>query len=159
MNVHSIAETLMESPVGLLRIRVSGGQLDEIAFVDAATSPRFDASPYLDRVIEQLECYFEDPRFEFSLTRSAAGTPFQRRVWDALCRIPSGEVRTYGQLAARLGSSPRAVGNACRRNPVPIVVPCHRVVSATGVGGYAGEAAGRLVAVKRRLLEHERIAG
>ena len=159
MNVFSTSEAVTESPLGLLRIRVAGWRLEEIGFVDSPAFPRSDTSVYLERVIEQLSRYFDDPRFEFSLDLSSGGTPFQRRVWEALRRIPSGDVRTYGELAASLGSSPRAVGNACRRNPVPIVVPCHRVVSASGVGGYAGETTGRLLRVKRWLLDHERAAG
>ena len=83
------------------------------------------------------------------------GSAFQRRVWRALQQIPAGQTRTYGQLAAQLKSSPRAVGNACRQNPVPLLVPCHRVVAATGLGGFGGETRGKRLAMKRWLLEHE----
>lgn len=84
-----------------------------------------------------------------------AGTPFQQRVWHALQQIPPGEVRTYGALARQLRSSPRAVGGACRRNPVPLLVPCHRVVAAQGLGGFAGHTAGQEIALKRWLLQQE----
>jgi len=87
------------------------------------------------------------------------GTAFQRRVWEALTRIPAGQTLTYGELAARLDSGARAVGNACRHNPVSIIVPCHRVVSATGIGGYSGSTGGREIDRKQWLLGREGIAG
>jgi methylated-DNA-[protein]-cysteine S-methyltransferase len=106
-------------------------------------------------VLRQLGAYFRDPRFRFDLPMESAGTPFQRRVWEVLRAIPSGETRTYGALAAELGTSPRAVGGACRANPVPLVVPCHRVVAADGLGGFSGATAGPRLAAKRWLLVHE----
>ncbi|MFQ5488741.1 MAG: methylated-DNA--[protein]-cysteine S-methyltransferase, partial [Gammaproteobacteria bacterium] len=99
--------------------------------------------------------YFDDPRQGFSLPLALAGTSFQRRVWQALCAIPPAETRSYGQLARELGSAPRALGGACRVNPVPIIVPCHRVLAANGLGGYGGASEGVRVALKRWLLEHE----
>ncbi len=86
------------------------------------------------------------------------GTAFQQRVWQALLRIPAGETRSYGVLAAELGSSAQAVGNACRSNPVPIVIPCHRVVAVNGMGGYAGATAGYKMQIKRWLLQHEGVS-
>jgi methylated-DNA-[protein]-cysteine S-methyltransferase len=84
-----------------------------------------------------------------------AGTPFQCRVWQALRDIPPGTTRTYGELARDLGTSPRAIGGACRANPCLIAVPCHRVVARDGLGGFAGERGGKRLAVKRWLLRHE----
>lgn len=84
-----------------------------------------------------------------------SGTPFQRKVLRQLMKIPYGETRTYGELAARLKTSPRAVGNACRRNPIPIVIPCHRVVAAGGLGGYDGAICGDKLDIKTRLLQLE----
>jgi len=104
---------------------------------------------------EQLKRYFAAPQTGFDLPLQQQGTPYQQRVWRALQRIPSGKTLTYGQLAKRLHSSPRAIGNACRQNPLPLLVPCHRVVAASGLGGFAGETAGRPLALKRWLLEHE----
>lgn len=105
--------------------------------------------------VRQLQAYFEDARHVFSLPVVLQGTPYQRRVWDALASIPPSKTLTYGEVAARVGGGPRAVGGACRRNPLPIVVPCHRAVSVTGLGGYAGETAGAGLAFKARLLAHE----
>ena len=84
-------------------------------------------------------------------------TPFQEEVLKQLLRIPYGETRSYGAIAKILKTSPRAVGNACRHNPLPIIIPCHRVVSANGVGGYSGQTAGSMLAIKNRLLELEAV--
>ena len=104
-------------------------------------------------VREQISDYFAGNRREFNLSLAPRGTPFQQRVWAALCAIPFGETRTYGQLAAQLGNpaAPRAVGRANATNPICLIVPCHRVIGADGsLTGFAfGED------VKRRLLEHE----
>jgi methylated-DNA-[protein]-cysteine S-methyltransferase len=92
----------------------------------------------------------------FDIPLELAATPHQRRVWRALQRIPTGAVVSYGTLARRLKSSARAVGGACRANPVPLVIPCHRVVSATGEGGFMGKTGGHALRIKRWLLAHER---
>jgi methylated-DNA-[protein]-cysteine S-methyltransferase len=85
----------------------------------------------------------------------AAGTRFQQRVWEQIAAIPPGDTVTYGRIAEAVHSSPRAVGNACRANPVPLRIPCHRVVGAAGLGGFAGERGGELLGIKRWLLAHE----
>ncbi|MGD8812578.1 MAG: methylated-DNA--[protein]-cysteine S-methyltransferase, partial [Thioalkalispiraceae bacterium] len=83
------------------------------------------------------------------------GTSFQQKVWKTMLNIPPGKVMSYGEIAKKLNSSPRAVGNACRANPLPLLVPCHRVVSQAGLGGYGGETSGKRLAIKRWLLSHE----
>nr|VFK44850.1 MAG: methylated-DNA-[protein]-cysteine S-methyltransferase [Candidatus Kentron sp. TC]VFK47134.1 MAG: methylated-DNA-[protein]-cysteine S-methyltransferase [Candidatus Kentron sp. TC] len=105
--------------------------------------------------VEQLGRYFEDPEWRFELPLAPGGTPFQQRVWQALQSIPSGETISYGTLAARLGTCARAVGNACRGNPIPIIIPCHRVVGVRGPGGFMGSRAGEPLAIKKWLLTHE----
>lgn len=148
---------VVPAPVGLLGIRMRGGRLAGIAF--APRVPASDAAPdaATREVLDQLFRYFEDPGWRFDLPLAMDGTPFQRRVWQALRRIPRGSTRSYGELAAGLGSSPRAIGGACRRNPVPIVVPCHRVVaSGGGVGGFMGQRGGDALTIKTWLLAHER---
>jgi methylated-DNA-[protein]-cysteine S-methyltransferase len=112
--------------------------------------------PRVQRACRTLQQYFRNARVRLDLPLSPAGTPFQQRVWRALRRIPPGQVRSYGELARSLGTSARAVGGACRANPIPILIPCHRVVSAAGEGGFMGKTAGRAMAVKRWLLRHER---
>ncbi|MBW8270462.1 methylated-DNA--[protein]-cysteine S-methyltransferase [Caldovatus aquaticus] len=114
-------------------------------------------TPLLRRAAAQLQDYFDGLRTGFDLPLSpAGGTPFRRRVWAALRAIPPGETRSYAALARQLGSAPRAVGQACGANPIPILIPCHRVVAADGsLGGYSG---GDGLATKRFLLDLERRA-
>ncbi|MCP3850711.1 MAG: MGMT family protein [Gammaproteobacteria bacterium] len=116
------------------------------------------------QIEKQLDAYLKDAEFQFTLACNIQlGTPFQQKVWQALTQITSGEVKTYGELAKELGSSARAVGNACRRNLFPIIIPCHRVVSASGIGGYAGDTLDdqkgeiHFLQIKQHLLEHETV--
>jgi methylated-DNA-[protein]-cysteine S-methyltransferase len=106
----------------------------------------------LREACRQLEQYFEGERQRFDLPLNPRGTPYQRRVWEALVAIPYGETRTYTQVAAVAGGVSRSVGGANSRNPIPIVIPCHRVLAATGLGGFSG---GDGVETKRRLLRLE----
>lgn len=94
----------------------------------------------LERAKQQLDAYFDGDRHDFDLPLAPAGTDLQQRVWQAMRAIPCGQVRTYGALAATLQSSARAVGVACGANPIPVIIPCHRVVAADGrLGGYSGD--------------------
>ena len=106
--------------------------------------------------IEILHGYFLNGQSPASLSVVLKGTDFQRRVWQAIQQIPAGAVARYGEIAKHLGSAPRAMGGACRRNPVPIIIPCHRVVASNGMGGFAGAVMGKHIAIKQWLLEHER---
>jgi methylated-DNA-[protein]-cysteine S-methyltransferase len=121
----------------------------------AALVPRKNSVAHLACV--QIQAYLEDPRYVFELPVRMSGTHHRLQVWEAMCRIPVGKTRTYGELAKELGSSPRAVGGACGANPLPIVVPCHRVIAAGGdIGGFMGRRAeGFERSIKRWLLEHE----
>lgn len=115
-----------------------------------------EATPLLREAVAQLQDYFDGKRLGFDLPVAPHGSAFQCRVWDALRAIPPGETRTYGDLAQLLGSSARAIGQANGANPIPIVIPCHRVVAAAGrLGGYSG---GEGAATKRVLLDLERRA-
>jgi methylated-DNA-[protein]-cysteine S-methyltransferase len=148
-------QAIVNLPFGAVGIRLEDGRLRELEYLDQASPDYQEDIQGVARVIAAIERYVDDPQREFDLELALTGTPFQRRVWQALRAIPSGETLTYGQLAARLGTGARAVGNACRANPCPLVVPCHRVVAGNGLGGFAGERAGRKVAIKRWLLHHE----
>lgn len=108
-------------------------------------------------VVQQLQRYLDDSQYSFDLPLQMQGTDFQRRLWSALRDVPSGNTATYGQLVKQLGmrGGAQAVGQACRRNPVPIVVPCHRILSQSGMGGYAGETTGEKLRLKQALLKHE----
>jgi len=105
----------------------------------------------------QLQAYLEDARFQFELPLKLGGTRHRLAVWEAMQRIPAGETRTYGDLAKDLRSSARAVGGACGANPIPVVVPCHRIVAAgRSLGGFMGARdEGFELGIKRWLLEHE----
>ena len=95
------------------------------------------------------------PNMKFDIPLQARGTDFQKRVWRAMQQIPYGQVKTYGELALKLNTSARAVGNACRANPIPLIIPCHRVVAKTGLGGFHGQRQGEAMQVKSWLLKHE----
>jgi methylated-DNA-[protein]-cysteine S-methyltransferase len=110
-------------------------------------------TPLLRRARDQLQDYFDGKRLTFDLPLAPQGSDFQKRVWAALCAIPPGETRSYADIARAIGSAPRAVGGANGANPIPIIIPCHRVVAADGsLGGYSG---GEGPATKRFLLDLE----
>jgi methylated-DNA-[protein]-cysteine S-methyltransferase len=147
-------DAVIGSPLGRLGIRARV-VLTSIDFVPARTPLQLPATPLARKVCNQLTAYFADSRTRFDLPLAANGSEFQQRVWRAMRRIPAGHMKSYGELARVLKSAPRAVGGACRANPVPIVVPCHRVVSAAGLGGFMGATTGRTLKIKRWLLTHE----
>lgn len=150
-------DLLVDSPVGRLGLRVTAGRLSATDFLYAGSaSAREAADPVALRAARHLEAYFAQPRSGFTLPLALSGTDFQRRVWQALQGIGSGQTMTYGELARRLGTGARAVGGACRANPVPIVVPCHRVVASGGPGGFGGALDGPALGTKHWLLAHER---
>ena len=109
----------------------------------------------IEDTLLQLKSYFSSVTTLKLKLLAPVGTPFQKKVWSELSKIPLGEIRTYGEIANKLNSSARAVGNACRANPIQIFIPCHRVISAKGLGGYAGKTDGKQVNIKRWLLLHE----
>jgi methylated-DNA-[protein]-cysteine S-methyltransferase len=144
-----------ETPFCNLKLMQEDGKVCEIEFVQRIGSPGATSNALLNKVVAQIEQYIVLADYKFDLPIEPQGTEFQRKVWKALQRIPVGEVRTYGEIAAELQSSPRAVGNACRRNPIPVIIPCHRVVSAKGLGGFVGQTEGQKISIKQQLLAHE----
>src|SRR5258705_2720385 len=141
---------VLEFPAMRVGIRTRNEGLEGIRYLPRSAPLREPSSRFAERVVRQLERYREDPDASFDLPLAIEGTTFQRRVWRALERIPRGETRTYGQVATALGSAARAVGQACGENRLPIVIPCHRVVAAAGIGGVRAPAA-RAVLWARRL--------
>lgn len=146
---------LYESPIGEYLIAVDdSGAVTGIYQADQQHFPQETGDPdgeVAGEAARQLDEYFTGSRREFDFPMNPNGTDFQRAVWAAIAAIPYGALRTYGDIAAELGSSPRAVGGATGRNPISIVVPCHRVVAASGaITGYAGG-----LDTKEWLLRHE----
>jgi methylated-DNA-[protein]-cysteine S-methyltransferase len=148
-------DAVIDSPVGRLGIQMQGQVLTRLEFLPGRHSLIEADTEQVRNVLCSIKAYFDNPGQALEVAVQPSGTPFQRRVWQELRSIPVGKVMSYGTLAARLRSGARAVGNACRSNPVPIVVPCHRVVAGNGLGGFAGDSRGRLISIKRWLLEHE----
>lgn len=140
----------LHSPFGDLTVSEYDGA---IVALDWGWASLQEPSEVLARAIGQLNAYFDDPATAFDLPLAPAGTEFQKRAWTALRAIPPGQVVTYGDLAASLGSHARAIGLACARNPIPIIIPCHRVVARNGaLTGYSG---GDGIATKAALLRLE----
>lgn len=144
-----------ESPIGHLVLECDGDVLIGVWLPNERRHTRNDADdvpPVLKETASQLDEYFAGERTDFDVRMELDGTDFQREVWTELTRIPYGETISYGELARRVGrpSAPRAVGQANGRNPIPVIVPCHRVLASNGIGGYGGG-----LKVKRQLLAVE----
>lgn len=142
---------IFDSPVGALHVSADGRCIVQLKFGDGPVST--DVTPLLARAVAQLEAYFDGGATGFNLPLIAPQSPFQAKVRAAMLAIPFGETRSYGDIAHTIGGAPRAVGQACGRNPIPIFVPCHRVLAAGGsIGGFSG---GDGQPTKRKLLAHE----
>ncbi|MCW8955754.1 MAG: methylated-DNA--[protein]-cysteine S-methyltransferase [Gammaproteobacteria bacterium] len=150
-----MSELYFQSPLLNLKLQLQDGAIVEADFVATVDKASAETGQLQGRTLEQLQQYVLSGQQRFDLPLKPLGTEFQQRVWQALQKIPAGEVRSYGELAYQLGSSARAVGNACRKNPIPLLIPCHRVVAKTGLGGFAGQTEGALLELKQRLLRHE----
>ena len=145
----------LATPFALVGVRTEGDVLAEIVYLPPSAGTLAPANALAERVCAQIEKYADDPGYRFKLPLKQIGTDFQRRVWEQIAAIPCGQTRTYGDLARILRNAPRAVGQACGTNYFPLVIPCHRVVAANGLGGFAHSSGGYLIDVKRRLLAHE----
>ena len=145
----------LDTPFALVGVRTEGAALAEIVYLPRSAGTKAPTNALAERACVQIEKYVADPEYTFKLPLKQLGTAFQRRVWEQIAAIPLGRTRTYGDLARRLGSAPRAVGQACGNNYFPLLIPCHRVVAAKGLGGFAHASGGYLLEVKRRLLAHE----
>ena len=140
----------LHTPLGEMTFSEDEGA---IVALDWGRGSEQEATPLLREARDQLHDYFDGKRVSFQLPLAPHGTPYQRRVWAALCTIPAGETRSYADIARDIASHPRAVGHANGRNPIPIVIPCHRVIAANGaIGGFSGLDG---PTTKRFLLDHE----
>ena len=146
---------IIDSPCGRLGIIDDGNALTAIHFLEDAMPCQAPSSQLAKRTAQQLKAFFNDPEFQFDLPLVKSASAFQQRARTSLRNIPVGETVSYGVLAKTMASSARAVAGACRRNPVPIIIPCHRVVANTGLGGFSGALDGKPLMIKRWLLEHE----
>ena len=144
-----MARLTLDTPLGPLALASDGERLIGVGF--GSTLDNSD-DVVLAEAARQFTAYFLGKLWLFDLPLAPAASSFQQRVRHAMLAIPYGGKAGYGQLAAAIGSAPRAVGQACGRNPLPIVVPCHRVLGANGIGGYSGGAG---LPTKRWLLDHE----
>ncbi len=154
----SAFDACVRTPFATLGITTDAQHVTGIRFLApsvAALAPKRGSLAHLACV--QLQAYLDNPAFEFDLPLALAGTHHRLAVWEAMQRIPAGNTRTYGELARELKSSARAVGGACGANPIPVVVPCHRVIAAGGaIGGFMGaKGEGFERDIKRWLLGHE----
>lgn len=146
---------IIDSPIGKLGIQCDANALQRISFLPSTAALQSANDKFSASVISQLEAYFADAGYNFTLALAHAGTPFQQRVWQHMQAISLGTTLSYGQLAHQLNTSPRAIGNACRSNALPIIIPCHRIVGATTLGGYSGHTSGATWSIKGWLLSHE----
>ncbi|HET7364029.1 MAG TPA: methylated-DNA--[protein]-cysteine S-methyltransferase [Burkholderiales bacterium] len=148
-------DVIIEFPKMKVAVRTREARVAEICYLPPSVAPHAPVNALAARAARQLEQYRDDPNTQFELPLLIEGTEFQRRLWDALCEIPRGKTLTYGELAQRLGADARAIGQACGDNRLPVVIPCHRVVAADGIGGFGHATGGYLLEAKRWLLAHE----
>ena len=150
-------DAVMSTPVAAVKlgINTTGDKLSNIDFIVSRRGDNLPRNGFIHEVVSQLRAYFRNPRFTFTLPLSLQGTPFQKCVWQMLQDIPCGTVLSYGAVAKNLLTAPRAVGSACCANPLPIVIPCHRVVASDGPGGFSGTSQGQYIHIKQWLLTHE----
>jgi methylated-DNA-[protein]-cysteine S-methyltransferase len=152
-----IFSAIAAAPFGAIGIRTDAGRIRELVYLPAHFHEKDAADALADEAVRQVQLYLADPDFQFSLPLMEAGSAFQQKVWAAISSIPRGSVRTYGHVAKHIGSAPRAVGQACGANWFPLIIPCHRVTAAGGLGGFSNhdDENGFHLSVKRWLLRHE----
>lgn len=138
-----------DTPVGRVALVEEDGQITRVTWSERAED---EVTPLLAEARSQLRAYFDNTLDAFDLPLAPKGTDFQQKVYDAMKRIPLGETTTYGTIAKELGVPAQPVGQACGSNPIPIIIPCHRVLAAEGLGGFSGAGG---VETKVQLLRHE----
>jgi methylated-DNA-[protein]-cysteine S-methyltransferase len=151
-------DAVVAASFGGIGVRVADGMVGETLYLPASIKPQAPRSPLAREVVRQIRAYLRDPAHVFDLPLAERGSEFQRRVWAEIAAIPSGETLSYGDVARRIRSGPRAVGGACGANWFSLIIPCHRVLAANGIGGF-GDAGddGTYMQIKRWLLAHEGI--
>jgi methylated-DNA-[protein]-cysteine S-methyltransferase len=149
-------DAVFNTDIATIGLLFEGAMLTSVVYLDEAIV-KAPANKLVAEVKTQIEKYLATKSTIKSIKTELLlrVTPFQEKVLQQVQRIPYGETRTYGEIAKTLKTSARAVGNACRHNPIPIIISCHRVVAANGIGGYDGATSGKLLEIKRRLLALE----
>jgi len=142
-------------PFCVLGVREDRGGIVGIDYLPVRTEALAPRTAVARRAAREFEAYAADPKYAIDVPWSIAASEFETAVWNAIREIPAGQVRTYGAIARAVRSVPRAVGGACGRNPLPLIIPCHRVVAAGGLGGFMGGRDDDPLAIKRWLLTHE----
>jgi len=148
-------DVIVEFPKMKVGVVTRDERVVEIRYLPPSVALRAPRNPLAATAARQLERYRENPDARFDLPVQVDGNALQRAVWDAMCAIARGSTRTYGDIARELGADARAIGQACGDNRLPIVIPCHRVVAADGIGGFGHATGGYLLEAKRWLLAHE----
>jgi len=146
---------VIEFPAMHVGVRTENETLVGVRYLPRTAPLKAASGRFAKGVVRLLEAYRDDPDTSFDLPLAIGGTEFQRRVWRVMQRIPRGKTRTYGDVAKALGSAARAVGQACGENRLPIIIPCHRIIAASGIGGFGHARGGYLLEAKRWLLAHE----
>jgi methylated-DNA-[protein]-cysteine S-methyltransferase len=157
----TLFSAIVAAPFGAVGIRTEPDEVRELIYLPAHFTEKSPTSKLSERTAKQVERYFSEPDFRFDLPLAKAGTVFQQKVWSVIAAIPRGQVLTYGDVARMIQSAPRAVGQACGANWFPLIVPCHRVTAAGGLGGFSNhdDETGFHVGVKRWLLAYEGVEG
>ena len=151
-------QAILIAPFAMLGIRTEEDWLTGIDYLSLDTSPLEPQNPLAREVCQQLNEYLINPNFKFDLSLHIGGTTHQRKVWQAIQTIPSGLTRSYADIATQLHSAPRAVGQACGANRLPLVIPCHRVIAKNGgLGGFMNASDGIPIVIKSWLLRHESV--
>ena len=153
----SIFSAIVSAPFGAIGIRTDAGIVCELVYLPPHYGEKEASDAVAEEAARQVEHYLRDADFRFTFPLPEVGSAYQRKVWAAIASIPRGTVCTYGQIAKHIGSAPRAVGQACGANWFPLVIACHRVTAAGGLGGFShhDDENGFHVSVKRWLLAHE----
>ena len=153
----ALFQAKLATPFAVLGIRTTGEWLTDIEYLPRGVATLAPLNKLAERACRQIDRYIDDPQFRFDLPFDYRCTDFQCRVWREITKIPVGKTSTYKGIASRIDNAPRAVGGACGKNRLPLLIPCHRVLGSNGIGGFMHARGGEPIQIKRWLLAHEGI--
>ncbi len=148
-------QAIINTPVCKLKVSYDKVYIHNVSWYLGTSVPYHSNDQIILNLINELQNYFDNPLYKINCKTKLSGTVFQNRVWRSLKAIPSGKTLTYGDLAAKLNSAPQAIGQACKYNPLPLIVPCHRIIAKQDLGGFLGKTSGKLLDIKALLLDNE----